>query len=163
VGRDWVSVQKALDDAFDKETESRRQVETTIRDDSESPVTVTWLKAMPSWYSQAACMTVENWDEVFFGTSEDGRDSLNQERVRKAQATCHSCPVIRDCAQHALLKPEEHGIWAGTTPKMRERAQDLILTGHMDLVTVIEVIVEGNAFAFKDYQASLSQGLKDVI
>lgn len=120
---------------------------------------------MPSWYREAECRTVSDWDEVFFGENEeeDRRASMNQDRIRRAQSVCHSCPVIRTCALHALHQPEDHGVWAGTTPKMRERARDLISTGLMSTETVIDIIVEGNAHAFKDFQASLSAGLKDVI
>lgn len=118
---------------------------------------------MPAWHSDAACRTVEDGDEVFFGENEETRSSMNQDRVQRAQQVCHSCPVIRTCALHALTMPEDYGIWAGTTAKMRERARDLIKATLMDVETVIDIIEEGNAYAFKNFQDSLSIGLKDVI
>ena len=63
----------------------------------------------------------------------------------------------------ALTEPEDYGVWAGTTTKMRERARDLIQAGLMTVETVIDIIEEGNAHAFKNFQDSLAAGLKDVI
>jgi WhiB family redox-sensing transcriptional regulator len=154
--RRWVDIDEALG--------STALVDPPRPDSDESPITVSWSRYMPAWHSEAKCRSVPEWDEVFFGEGEDdNRASMNQDRVRRAQNVCHSCPVIRVCAQHALTQPEDHGVWAGTTAKMRERARDLITTGLMDLETVIDVILEGNAYAFKDFQASLSTGLQDVI
>jgi len=119
---------------------------------------------MPDWHLQALCRMVKDWDETFFGESDDDtRTSLNQDRTKRAAAVCHTCPVIRTCALHALDEPEDYGVWAGTTPKMRERARDLVKAGLMDVQTVIDIIEEGNAHAFKDFAASLATGLQDVI
>ena len=155
----WVNANEALDS-------SRAPVEIPRLEGDEAPVTATWDRYMPSWHRQALCRKVEDWDDTFFGENPDddeSRASLNQDRIRRASTVCHTCDVIRECAAHALTRPEDHGIWAGTTPKMRERARDLIQAGLMDLETVIDIIAEGNAHAFKDFQASLQAGLKDVI
>jgi len=154
----WVNANEALDS-------SRVPLEIPRPDSDETPITVSWSRYMPTWHQQALCRKVSDWDETFFGEEPDDtqRASLNQDRIRRASTVCHTCDVIRDCALHALTKPEDHGIWAGTTPKMRERARDLISAGLMDLETVIDIVVEGNAHAFKDFQTSLQAGLKDVI
>jgi WhiB family transcriptional regulator, redox-sensing transcriptional regulator len=158
MSREWVSLAGLESPDDDGAGETSPSVT-----DGETAVTPSIRKYYASWYAEAACMTVENFDEVFFGESGETRDSLNQDRIKKAQAVCFECPVIRECAEHALAKPEQYGIWAGTTPKMRETAQDLVITGLMDLDEVIDVIVEGNGYAFRALQTGLESGLRDVI
>jgi WhiB family redox-sensing transcriptional regulator len=39
----------------------------------------------------------------------------------EALNACRNCPVSDDCLDWALLHPEHHGIWAGTSEKRRVR------------------------------------------
>lgn len=152
--RSWRSANEAL------RTEI---VENSRPDGDEDVITPTWTKYMPAWHAEAACRGVEGADEVFFGENEETRASMNLDRQQRAQQICYECPVIRVCALHALTEPEDYGVWAGTTTKMRERARDLVTAGLMTIETVIDIIEEGNAHAFKKLQDSLTTGLKDVI
>lgn len=152
--RSW----RSADDALRTEI-----VEIPRPDGDEDVITPSWSKYMPAWHAEASCRGVEGADEVFFGENEETRASMNQDRQQRAQQICYECPVIRICALHALTEPEDYGVWAGTTTKMRERARDLIQAGLMTVETVIDIIEEGNAHAFKNFQDSLAAGLKDVI
>lgn len=37
----------------------------------------------------------------------------------RARAVCRSCPVRAECLAESLVRPEQHGIWAGTNPGQR--------------------------------------------
>lgn len=39
----------------------------------------------------------------------------------EARAVCHSCPVKKECLEHALDYNERQGIWGGLTPLQRRR------------------------------------------
>jgi WhiB family transcriptional regulator, redox-sensing transcriptional regulator len=56
---------------------------------------------------------------------------------RHALATCFSCPVRRECATHALFRPEPHGIWGASTETQRARVWRAIRNG---LVTKEEAV-----------------------
>jgi WhiB family redox-sensing transcriptional regulator len=133
-------------------------------DDRPSTV-LRWEDAMPIWHSQSRCRSIQDWDTVYFGESpeDETRSSISTHRFRQAQATCAECPVIAECARHAITKPEDFGIWAGTQPKMREKARDLIDSGIITLEEAIEVICEGAVQTFKELADALGSGLKDVI
>jgi WhiB family redox-sensing transcriptional regulator len=47
-------------------------------------------------------------------------DDPNDLARKVALQVCQACPVIRDCLQHALSKPERDGIWGGKTPAQRQ-------------------------------------------
>jgi len=121
---------------------------------------------MPIWHRQSRCRSIPEWDTVYFGESpedEEQRASMSTSRFRQAQATCAVCPVIAECALHAIVKPELFGIWAGTQPGMREKARDLIESGIITLEEAVEVICEGAVQTFKELSDALGSGLKDVI
>ena len=40
--------------------------------------------------------------------------------TQEALAICRTCPVLMDCAEHALAEPELYGIWGGTTETQRK-------------------------------------------
>jgi WhiB family redox-sensing transcriptional regulator len=88
------------------------------------PVADVW-----EWQYEGACRGVDS--SVFFhpegerGPSRDARD-------RSAKAICASCPVIRECAAHALAVREPYGVWGGLTEDDREaiyRGRPLELVG----------------------------------
>lgn len=63
----------------------------------------------PSWRDQAACRGVG--PEVMFPSDGVG--------VVRAQQVCGSCPVRDACLAYALAKPEDHGVWGGTSERER--------------------------------------------
>ena len=78
------------------------------------------------WARDAACRDED--PELFFPPRPargPGATRARHERLAKAKAVCARCPVRRECLQHALELPEEHGIWGGLTEgerlKMRKR------------------------------------------
>lgn len=46
------------------------------------------------------------------------------ERAQLARAVeaCNDCPITQECFDHAI-RHEEHGVWAGTTPRERRRSR----------------------------------------
>jgi hypothetical protein len=137
-----------------------------------SSTVLRWQDAMPIWHSASRCRSIVDWDEIYFGenpASENDEDaparraSMSTQRFRQAQATCAGCPVIEQCARHAITQPELYGIWAGTQPGMRDKARDLITSGIITLEEAIEVICEGAVQTFKELADALDTGLKDVI
>ncbi|MDP4501023.1 WhiB family transcriptional regulator [Nonomuraea turcica] len=65
------------------------------------------------WQDRAACRDAD--PEQFFPVSE-AADSL---AVQAAKQICRSCPVLENCADWVTANPQDHGIWAGTTPRER--------------------------------------------
>ena len=52
--------------------------------------------------------------DLFFPEPGDRRGA------RDAAALCRDCPVLLPCLTYAV-KHEKHGVWAGTTPKDRQK------------------------------------------
>src|SRR4051812_13480368 len=73
------------------------------------------------WQDQSACNT-EHSDLFFPARSE--RASVRVRRENRAKAICASCPVLRECRDHALRVEEPSGIWGGLTED--ERTQLLL-------------------------------------
>lgn len=48
----------------------------------------------------------------------DGRAD-EAKRLPLAQVICSGCPVRKECLDYAITEGIPHGIWAGTTPRMR--------------------------------------------
>lgn len=63
------------------------------------------------WQDHAACLGT--YDERFFPE----RGASNSE----VKAICAGCPVIDECLEHALTKPERFGIWGGTSERERQK------------------------------------------
>jgi WhiB family transcriptional regulator, redox-sensing transcriptional regulator len=69
-----------------------------------------------SWRLRAACRDVDS--AVFF--SPDGeRGPKRAARETRAKAICAGCPVIRQCATHAIRYGERYGIWGGLSERER--------------------------------------------
>lgn len=63
------------------------------------------------WMQHARCTEVD--PELFFPVS--GAAAAGT----RAKAVCRTCPVIAQCAQYAIERPELEGIWGGTTANDR--------------------------------------------
>ena len=64
-----------------------------------------------AWRDRAACRGAD--PRLFF--PEDG------EPARHALAICAGCPVLTDCRQHALTRPEVWGVWGGMPERDRRQ------------------------------------------
>ena len=62
---------------------------------------------------EAACRDIED-REIFFPTPAD------VETRDKAFAICHSCVVENECFEWALKRPQEIGVWGGTSKEDRD-------------------------------------------
>lgn len=65
------------------------------------------------WHTRAACATYD--PDLWW--IEDPHDSGRN----IALDVCASCPVQRECLEHALALPERDGIWGGKLPHERKR------------------------------------------
>ena len=62
------------------------------------------------WQFKVAC-TPNDFD-LFFSNAKGKR--------AQALALCHSCPVQKNCLEHAIVNNVEHGIFGGKTPEQRK-------------------------------------------
>ena len=69
------------------------------------------------WQLQAACRQVP--PESFFHP-EGERGSSRVTRDQAAKAVCSVCPVLAQCARHALAVREPYGVWGGMSEDERE-------------------------------------------
>lgn len=69
------------------------------------------------WRADAACRDAD-LDLFFPGIGDD---------ARPAKAMCARCPVQSACFDEGLW--EDHGVWAGTTPKERRRLRSIRTRG----------------------------------
>ena len=70
------------------------------------------------WQLRGACRGVDS--ELFFHP-EGERGPSRRNRDLAAKAVCASCPVVRECAAHALAVREPYGVWGGLTEDEREQ------------------------------------------
>jgi len=88
------------------------------------PVADVW-----EWQFDGACRTE---DPTTFFHPEGERGPSRETRDRAAKSICASCPVITQCAAHALTVREPYGVWGGMTEEEREaiyRRKTLKLVG----------------------------------
>jgi WhiB family transcriptional regulator, redox-sensing transcriptional regulator len=64
------------------------------------------------WRFKAACA---DRDTNFWFPAETGVTPA----MRRAVEICRGCEVIAECLDHAMTKPEYHGIWGGLTAPQR--------------------------------------------
>jgi len=69
------------------------------------------------WQMDGACRGEDS--EVFFHP-EGERGPSRVARERAAKTICGRCPVISECAQHALTVREPYGVWGGLSEEDRE-------------------------------------------
>jgi WhiB family redox-sensing transcriptional regulator len=65
------------------------------------------------WQESASCNSESS--DLFFPER-----NAKPKEIRAAKAVCHSCPVVSECLEYALLYGVS-GIWGGTTDKERKR------------------------------------------
>jgi len=69
------------------------------------------------WQLQGTCRDED--PELFFHP-EGERGPSRRNRERAAKAVCARCPVVRDCARHALAVREPYGVWGALSEDERE-------------------------------------------
>lgn len=74
------------------------------------------VEAADGWDARGACR-LESPD-AFFPVSYHANDP----RVKHAKQVCRSCPVFHECTAFVRDNPQDHGIWAASTPPERRRA-----------------------------------------
>ena len=70
------------------------------------------------WQYDAAC---RNEDPEAFFHPDGERGQARARREAYAKSVCATCPVIAQCAAHALSVREPYGIWGGMSEDDRER------------------------------------------
>lgn len=68
------------------------------------------------WQFQGACR--ETGSESFYHPDGE-RGAARRLRDAAAKEICSSCPVIRECAEHALAIREPFGVWGGLSEDER--------------------------------------------
>jgi WhiB family redox-sensing transcriptional regulator len=76
------------------------------------PIVEVW-----EWQFEGACRG-EDPEAFFHPDGERGPARVN--RDTRAKAICATCPVIQQCAAHALSVREPYGIWGGLSEDDRE-------------------------------------------
>jgi WhiB family transcriptional regulator, redox-sensing transcriptional regulator len=69
------------------------------------------------WQLLGACRRAD--PDVFFHPDNE-RGPRRRNREAAAKAVCHRCPVMVECARHALSVREPYGVWGGLTEDDRE-------------------------------------------
>lgn len=80
--------------------------------DQPEPVAALW-----EWQFQGLCRTTN--PDIFFHP-EGERGPAREARERAAKAVCATCPVLAQCAAHALAVREPYGVWGGMSEDDRE-------------------------------------------
>lgn len=78
-----------------------------------TPVMELW-----EWQHHGAC---RGRDSKHFFHPDGERGRARQRRENRAKAICAHCPVVRQCADHALQVREPYGIWGGLGEGERQR------------------------------------------
>jgi WhiB family transcriptional regulator, redox-sensing transcriptional regulator len=81
------------------------------------PIASSW-----EWQFSAACKDLPS--ETFFHPDGE-RGPSRKNRIKNAKTICASCPVIKECLDHALNVQEPFGIWGG---KSEEERAELLST-----------------------------------
>ena len=69
------------------------------------------------WQYDGSCRSE---DPATFFHPEGERGPSRRDRDSAAQAVCRTCPVLRECREHALRVREPYGVWGGMTESERE-------------------------------------------
>jgi WhiB family redox-sensing transcriptional regulator len=77
------------------------------------------LLDVPAWYADAAC---KGMDPALFYPEGPNDTSLGH-----AIRVCRSCPVRRDCLEHAIATNEQRGVWGGVGMSAHGRRRQAFL------------------------------------
>jgi len=69
------------------------------------------------WQLDSACRGLDS-DNFYHPDGERGQ--ARERRVSQAKAICASCPVVRQCQEHAIKAREPFGVWGGLSEEERQ-------------------------------------------
>ena len=79
-----------------------------------------------TWQQTGSCRDLG--PDAFFHP-EGERGPARRKRASAAKSVCGSCPVLRQCREHALTVREPYGVWGGLTEDERSRlGEDAVTT-----------------------------------
>lgn len=122
---------------------SANSLGTEVWDETEDVVQSGLRIIPPAWHQDARCSKLENPDAMFFPEIEGTNSTLTPSKLRIAKAFCSDCPVFQECLTHALTKPERHGVWAGTSKRVRAHILKLIEMGEVTVSQVVSDYMDG--------------------
>lgn len=99
---------------------------------------------MTVWESRAVCR--DHDPDMWFPAKSD---RLTRQR---AQQICRSCPVVIECARHALETGVPEGIWGGLTAK--ERSRILGVPARYRMIAVASRLPCGTYAAYRRHRAN---------
>lgn len=76
------------------------------------------LESDARWQDKAACKGMD--PVLFFGPEYAETVKEKRDREEAAKAVCGTCPVNKECLEHALEAKEPYGIWGGLTETERK-------------------------------------------
>jgi WhiB family redox-sensing transcriptional regulator len=107
----------------------------------------------PRWHLAAQCSGVD--DALFFGDEIEVATPRRRPVLERARTWCRPCVVRVVCLAHALLKPEDYGVWGGVAAAERDLLKAAIaLTG-----TPATVIAEAAGVSIDEAAAAVSVAL----
>ncbi|WP_375000539.1 WhiB family transcriptional regulator [Aeromicrobium sp. CTD01-1L150] len=74
------------------------------------------LQEVYEWQYESACQGLES---ARFFSPDAERGARRREREEQAKKICGTCPVLRQCREHALSAREPYGVWGGLTEHER--------------------------------------------
>ncbi|MDA8320398.1 MAG: WhiB family transcriptional regulator [Actinomycetota bacterium] len=77
------------------------------------------MSLIPDWQDRAACKGEDT--ALFYEPDHREAPKDRERREQRACAFCGGCPVRWDCLEHAMSRPEKHGIWGGLNERDRGR------------------------------------------
>lgn len=105
------------------------------------------VRDRPAWMFDALCS--EYPPATFFPDERDKNSAITH--VRRAQMICARCPVIDECAKHALDNHEMYGVWGGYSERDRRK----IWRGE----TVTRMTFDIDHGTYRGYEAHRRQGI----
>lgn len=91
-------------------------------------------KRKPDWRDNSACRNQdpERWFPLPGNTT----------AVRAAKAVCFGCPVMYPCAQGALIRGEETGVWGGLSEGQRTSIRKKYKIGQLENLDTVRTAVD---------------------
>lgn len=73
-----------------------------------------------NWQREGACRNVPISSGLFYAC--ENNENKPRLRLEEAKKICATCPVLKECAEHAL-QHEHYGVWGGMSERERRRVR----------------------------------------